>query len=216
MADQIQIRRDSSFNWTNADPTLVQGEMGFETDTNKLKVGNGTDSWNALDYLTSESSGSAVHVGPTPPLDPEEGDEWFNSTIDESGMYIYDGQYWFNSGSCGSGDSFPEAPEDGNQYARQDAGWTKITDHAAHIDANTAEIVDNTTKIAQNMGSIQQNTADIAVNTADIAALVPYDDTQVKSDIAAKLDADKIWTGTEAQYNAIGSPDADTLYFVTA
>ena len=43
----------------------------------------------------------------------------------------------------------------------------------------------------------------------------PYDDTQLKADVAAKLDADKIWTGTEAEYNNL-SPDADTLYFITA
>ena len=43
----------------------------------------------------------------------------------------------------------------------------------------------------------------------------PYDDSYVKADIAKKLDADKIWTGTEAEYNNL-SPDADTLYFITA
>ena len=32
---------------------------------------------------------------------------------------------------------------------------------------------------------------------------------------ASKLDADKIWTGTEAQYNNL-TPNADTLYFITS
>ena len=32
---------------------------------------------------------------------------------------------------------------------------------------------------------------------------------------ASKLDADKIWTGTQAQYDAL-TPDANTLYFITA
>ena len=48
----------------------------------------------------------------------------------------------------------------------------------------------------------------------------PYDDSGVKADVSAntaavatKLDADKIWTGTEAQYNGL-TPKADTLYFI--
>ena len=60
MADQIQIRRDSSTNWTDADTLLAQGEMGYETDTNKLKVGNGDDPWSALEYLTGDSSSTVV------------------------------------------------------------------------------------------------------------------------------------------------------------
>jgi len=45
------FRRDTAANWTSADPTLMSGEMGFETDTNKIKIGNGTTAWTALDYV---------------------------------------------------------------------------------------------------------------------------------------------------------------------
>ena len=31
----------------------------------------------------------------------------------------------------------------------------------------------------------------------------------------SKLDADKIWTGTQAEYDNL-TPDANTLYFITA
>lgn len=51
MAQQIQIRRDTSTNWTTANPTLAQGEMGLETNTGKLKIGNGTSAWNSLAYF---------------------------------------------------------------------------------------------------------------------------------------------------------------------
>lgn len=50
MADIIQIRRDTAANWTSANPILAQGEMGFETNTRKLKVGDGTTAWNSLLY----------------------------------------------------------------------------------------------------------------------------------------------------------------------
>ncbi len=59
MANKIQIRRDLAANWTTADPTLSQGELGYELDTGKLKVGNGIDSWINLNYFDDQSfSGS--------------------------------------------------------------------------------------------------------------------------------------------------------------
>jgi hypothetical protein len=51
MADMIQIRRDTAANWTSANPILAQGELGAETDTSKIKIGNGSSAWNALGYL---------------------------------------------------------------------------------------------------------------------------------------------------------------------
>lgn len=50
MATQIQFRRDTSSNWTAANPTLAVGEMGLETNTGLFKVGNGTSAWNSLAY----------------------------------------------------------------------------------------------------------------------------------------------------------------------
>lgn len=56
MAQQIQIRRDTSTNWTSVNPTLAQGELGFETNTNKLKIGDGTTAWNSLAYYYTPNS----------------------------------------------------------------------------------------------------------------------------------------------------------------
>jgi hypothetical protein len=50
MAVQIQIRRDTASNWTSVNPILVQGEPGFETDTGKLKIGDGSSVWTSLPY----------------------------------------------------------------------------------------------------------------------------------------------------------------------
>ena len=57
MANKIQQRRDTAYNWSHVNPTLSAGEFGFETDTKKLKIGDGVTNWSALDYF---SSGSAV------------------------------------------------------------------------------------------------------------------------------------------------------------
>lgn len=53
MTAKIQVRRDTAANWSNAanNPTLAQGEFGLETDTNRIKIGNGSSAWNALPYL---------------------------------------------------------------------------------------------------------------------------------------------------------------------
>ena len=55
MASIIQLRRDTAANWTANNPILAQGELGLETNTNKIKCGNGTTAWNSLGYLIGAS-----------------------------------------------------------------------------------------------------------------------------------------------------------------
>jgi hypothetical protein len=61
MATKIQIRRDTSENWNSLNPTLSLGELGFETNTGKFKIGNGSSAWTALDYFL-DSSDIAVYL----------------------------------------------------------------------------------------------------------------------------------------------------------
>lgn len=46
----IQIRRDTAANWASINPILASGEQGYETDTQSLKIGDGTTRWNSLGY----------------------------------------------------------------------------------------------------------------------------------------------------------------------
>jgi len=50
MPIQVQFRRGTAAEWTAANPTLAQGEMGIETDTYKFKIGTGTTAWTSLAY----------------------------------------------------------------------------------------------------------------------------------------------------------------------
>ncbi len=50
MAVKLQLRRDTAANWTSANPTLAAGEFAYETDTGKLKFGDGSSAWTALAY----------------------------------------------------------------------------------------------------------------------------------------------------------------------
>lgn len=47
----MQQRRDTAANWTSNDPTLKSGEIGYETDTGYLKIGDGSTAWTSLGYI---------------------------------------------------------------------------------------------------------------------------------------------------------------------
>ena len=63
MASIIQIRRDTASDWTSANPTLAQGELALETDTLKLKAGDGTTAWTSLAYYTLGTAGFLATTG---------------------------------------------------------------------------------------------------------------------------------------------------------
>lgn len=46
----IQNHRGLSTDWLYANPVLSAGEIGVETDTNKMKIGNGVSTWIELAY----------------------------------------------------------------------------------------------------------------------------------------------------------------------
>jgi hypothetical protein len=47
---RLRLRRDTAANWTAANPVLLNGEVGIETDTRRFKIGNGTLAWASLSY----------------------------------------------------------------------------------------------------------------------------------------------------------------------
>ena len=60
MAVQIQLRNDTAANWTSADPTLAAGEIGVETDTSLLKIGDGVTAWTSLGYFEPTSLNAGI------------------------------------------------------------------------------------------------------------------------------------------------------------
>lgn len=54
------MRRGTAADWTSANPTLASGEGGFETDTKKLKLGDGSTAWNSLAYIGGTGTGMAT------------------------------------------------------------------------------------------------------------------------------------------------------------
>jgi hypothetical protein len=79
---QFQIRRGTAAQWTTANPTLAAGELGLETDTSRLKVGNGSNAWTSLPYFGIRLTDfSVVNAG-------GEGTLSYNNT---TGVFTYTG-----------------------------------------------------------------------------------------------------------------------------
>ncbi len=53
---KIQMRRDTAENWKSVNPILLVGEWALETDTKKMKIGDGVTAYNALGYFRTEDN----------------------------------------------------------------------------------------------------------------------------------------------------------------
>ena len=63
MATRMQQRRGTATQWTTANPILAAGEIGFESGTNKFKIGDGVNTWSALTYYASAAEIAALVDG---------------------------------------------------------------------------------------------------------------------------------------------------------
>lgn len=56
MTVRIRLRRGLAAGWASSNPILATGELGYESDTGKAKVGDGSTAWNSLVYLVQWST----------------------------------------------------------------------------------------------------------------------------------------------------------------
>jgi hypothetical protein len=151
MPTKIQVRRGTASEWTTSNPVLSAGELGFETDTSKFKIGDGTTNWTGLDYLDyTDARVEAVIAG---------------SDTDD-----------LSEGST-------------NLY---------------YTDARVEEVI----------------TASDTDDLSEGAANLYYTDARADARIAAanvvsSATVDTIVTLTQASYDGIAIPDANTLYVIT-
>ena len=101
MTTRIKLRRDTAANWTDINPILSLAEPGVETDTNKMKMGDGSKTWTELQYIdgadvTRIKAGWIQSVGNIPETATANGDDfWFQSVIvdNDSNSYYVGGNY---------------------------------------------------------------------------------------------------------------------------
>lgn len=65
---RIRLRRGTAAQWAAANPVLALGEPGYETDTKRVKIGDGATAWAALAYFTTPKSITVA--------EPQGGDEF--------------------------------------------------------------------------------------------------------------------------------------------
>lgn len=96
---QIKLRRDTSANFTSKNPVLGVGEPAYETDTKKLKIGDGTTAYNSLDYFSSDGGGS-TNITATLPLKIVDGA--ISLEVDGQTIQIVDGKLHANLDELGN------------------------------------------------------------------------------------------------------------------
>ena len=63
---RFQLRRDTASTWSARNPILAQGEIGYETNTNRMKVGDGVKPWKSLAYFPPNAVVDSVFDGGDP------------------------------------------------------------------------------------------------------------------------------------------------------
>ena len=66
MAYTILFRRGTASQWTQANPVLNLGELGFVTDSKRFKIGNGVTPWNSLDYSVATLENGKIPLDQLP------------------------------------------------------------------------------------------------------------------------------------------------------
>ena len=96
MATKLQIRRDSASDWTSANPVLSAGEMGYEQDTSKMKVGDGSTAWTSLAYFNVPTPGVTTVANMTALValtGMATGDQAFVTANNK--LFLYNGSGWY-------------------------------------------------------------------------------------------------------------------------
>jgi len=98
---RILLRRDTASNWTSNNPTLSAGEFGYESNTGKYKIGNGSTAWTSLAYsiVTNLNAATLNDLGDVTITSAADGDflrwngtAWINDAVnlstDTVGSYV--------------------------------------------------------------------------------------------------------------------------------
>ena len=158
----IQVRRATATQWSTAgsgNPTLLSGEIGFETDTNKIKVGTGT-TWNSTPYLfvtgptgptgATGSAGASITLkssvatfGDLPSVGNSVNDA--RVVTADGHLYVWDGATWSDGGAFQgpTGAGVPTGGSTGqilikNSATNYDTIWAASVAPAAHASSHAA------------------------------------------------------------------------------
>jgi hypothetical protein len=89
---RMKQRRGTSAQWAGTNPILETGELGFESDTNNLKIGDGQRTWANLPYVAQGVVGPKGDDGDQGPIGPSgaKGDKGNDGSPGEDGKSAYE------------------------------------------------------------------------------------------------------------------------------
>lgn len=236
---RIQIRRDTSNNWTTYNPVLADGEFALETDTRKLKIGNGEQPYNDLaNTITTQGNtfngaSQLVQLDGTGKLPAIDGSQLTNLstgsaptnmvTTDTSqtitGQKIFKDRFVCSDGTATTGNRV--------LISNDTINLIPIIGPAGRIDSGIIELRGGFNNSGLSLSSTSQlvnfgqlntpmriyaSTLERYSNANDNGAII-LDAKNFSS--VAPTGALKYWTGTEAAYTELAAKDADTLYRTT-
>jgi len=91
---------------------------------------------------------------------------------------------------------------------------SNIETNVIAISTNVTNIGTNTSGVSTNAGNISTNTSNIATNTSNIATNVTAISNRIEKNIGTTYTTNALTTLTQAEYDAIDTPDATTIYFI--
>ena len=152
MATQIQLRRDTAANWTANNPTLAAGEFGWESDTNRFKIGTGASAWNDLVYASEGDTAGITFVG----------DDSTGTTVNQNETFKITGTQ--NITAVVSGDTLTLTGPDISGLA-QSSSLATVATSGDYVDlSNTPTIPTNNNELTNGAGYITASSTDTLTN----------------------------------------------------
>lgn len=177
MATRMQQRRGTASQWTSANPILAAGEIGYETDTNKFKIGDGTTAWGSLSYFINAADlidGAPALLDTMNEIAAAIGDDanfitTVNNSLDERITFISKtSAEWNTDNDVLAIGEFGIITDTTPAIVKSGDGVTAFTSLVAL--ANTDVVLSAINELTQVNTDLTQVTADLTQTTADLAA----------------------------------------------
>ena len=167
MPTKIQLRRDAASDWTSNNPTLAAGEFGWESDTNRFKIGTGSANWTSLEYAdTLKSLGDMTITGSTISA-PSNGD--LTLTTAGSGVVLVNDSF-----KVGSGQTITTILDEDNLATNSDTALATQQSIKAYVDNEISNVgIGDISAVGSTL--IAPSNADLSLTTAGTGNLVLND-----------------------------------------
>ena len=167
MPTKIQLRRDAAADWTSNNPTLAAGEFGWESDTNRFKIGTGSANWTSLEYAdTLKSLGDMTITGSTISA-PSNGD--LTLTTAGSGVVLVNDSF-----KVGSGQTITTILDEDNLATNSDTALATQQSIKAYVDNEISNVgIGDITAVGSTL--IAPSNADLSLTTAGTGNVVLND-----------------------------------------